>query len=112
MKTEQRRVPAVFGAETRFAIKPVVPASLLGRREREFEQLKSRLVGRHLLKAEDVESSVQVRRAANEAAALAWSTAFPLLLFPVLFEEKAATALAQVERQRQIRERSRELVAF
>ncbi len=112
MKTEQRRVPAVFGPETRFALKPVVPASLRGRRETEFEQLKGRLVGRHLMKAEDIESSVQVRRAANEAAALAWSTAFPLLLFPVLFEEKAAAALAQAERQKQIRERSRELAAF
>ncbi len=112
MKNERKPVPAVFGPETRFAIKPVVPALLRGWRDTEFEQLKTRLVQRHLMTAEDIESSVQVRRAANEAAALAWSTAFPLLLFPVLFEEKAAAALAQVERQREIRERSRELVAF
>ena len=51
-----------------------------------------------------------VRRAANEAAALAWDTRFPLLVFPGLFEEKAANAVRQVQRQLNIRSRSRQLL--
>ena len=52
-----------------------------------------------------------MRRAANEAAALAWVTFYPLLVFPVLFEEKTAAAVRQVERQTRIYADSRELVA-
>jgi hypothetical protein len=43
-----------------------------------------------------------VRRAANEAAAIAWNTLFPLLVFPALFEEKAEAALHQARRQARI----------
>ena len=50
------------------------------------------------------------RRAANEAAALAWITAYPLLVFPALFDEKADMAISRAERQEEIRERSRELL--
>jgi hypothetical protein len=55
------------------------------------------------------ELSIQIRRAANEAAALAWVTPYPLLVFPVLFEEKAAAELAVANRQQQIRKRTCEL---
>jgi hypothetical protein len=51
-----------------------------------------------------------VRRAANEAVALAWVTPYPLLTFPGLFEEKLETALHYAERQNSVRERSAELV--
>ena len=57
------------------------------------------------------EFSIQVRRAANEAAALAWVTPYPLLFFPVLFEEKANAELRVALRQQQIRQRSGELLA-
>ena len=43
-----------------------------------------------------------LRRAANDAAALAWTTVFPLLVFPVLFEEKTDAAILRVERQARI----------
>jgi hypothetical protein len=52
-----------------------------------------------------------LRRAASEAAALAWATQYPLLVFPALFEEKADMALLRAARQEQIRQRSRELLA-
>ena len=52
-----------------------------------------------------------MRRAANEAAALAWATLYPLLVFPVLFEEKIEAALRQAERQARILESSRELLS-
>ena len=49
-------------------------------------------------------------RAANDAAALAWTTPYPLLLFPVLLEEKAAAGRIQALRQKGIRQRSREFM--
>jgi hypothetical protein len=52
-----------------------------------------------------------LRRAANDAAALAWATLYPLLVFPVLFEEQTRAALRQAERQARIFESSRELLA-
>jgi hypothetical protein len=49
---------------------------------------------------------VRLRRAANEAAALAWMTSYPVLVFPVLFEEKARTSAAYARRQKQVKERT------
>ena len=48
---------------------------------------------------------------ANEAAAVAWVTAYPLLVFPGLFEEKAVVAMAHAARQDWVFQRSRELLA-
>jgi hypothetical protein len=59
----------------------------------------------------DPTSNNYVRNAANEAAALAWVTPYPLLVFPALFEEKADSALKLAEKQEQVLERSRELLA-
>jgi hypothetical protein len=47
-----------------------------------------------------------LRRAADDAASLAWTTPFPLLVLPELFSEKAAEACVQSQRQRDIRQRS------
>jgi len=55
--------------------------------------------------------NVQLRRAASEAAALAWVSRYPLLVFPVLFDELAETAVLRAQRQEQVRRRSRELLA-
>jgi hypothetical protein len=111
MNGNEIRVPARFGPETRFEVRPVPPAPFRAVLETEFERLKSRLLARHLAEAPGPELNPPLRRAANEAAALAWDTLVPLLVFPVLFEEKIETALRQVARQARIRERSRELLA-
>ena len=39
----------------------------------------------------------QLRGVANEAAALAWVTSYPLLVFPGLFQEKAEIAIARAQ---------------
>jgi hypothetical protein len=111
MNAEYRRVPAEFGPETRFEVKPVPPAPFRALQENQFERLKSTLTVRRLETLWKPELSAQVRRAAHEAAALAWITPYPLLVFPVLFEEKTETALLATDRQDQIRQRSRELYA-
>jgi len=110
MKTNYRRVPTKFGPETRFEVKPVPPAPFRATQETELERLKNRLLVDILNEFDGPDANPYVRRAANEAAALAWVTPYPLLTFPGLFEEKLATALRYAERQTRVFERSAELV--
>ena len=111
MNANYRRVPTTFGPETGFEVKPSPPAPFRARQEAELERLKARLLSERLEEVGDPQLGSQLRRAANEAAALAWVTRYPLLVFPVLFEEKAEAALLRAERQEQVRQRSRELLA-
>ena len=54
----------------------------------ELEQLRHRLLRHELAATESHALYPLLRRAANEAAALAGTTAYPLLVLPLLFEEK------------------------
>ena len=105
-----RRVPTRFGPETRFEVKPAAPAPFRAIEETELERLKNRLLLRALNELAAPGYNPFVRRAANEAAALAWVTPYPLLTFPALFEEKRNAALLYAKRQESVRERSPELV--
>lgn len=109
MKKTKTFVPVRFGPETRFELPPAPAAPFRATQETEFERLKGQLLAEQLQQAATVELTVPLRRAANEAAALAWVTQFPLLVFPVLFAEKTTAALHQAERQARIY--SRELIA-
>jgi len=104
-------VPTEFGPDTKFTLYPAPPLPFRARQEDELERLKGRLLAERLETVWEPEANSQVRRAANEAAALAWTTPFPLLVFPVLFEEKTEAMLAQSERQEHVRRVSRELLA-
>ena len=73
--------------------------------------IKNRLLAERLDLLERPDLNVAVRRAANEAAALAWVTFYPLLVFPTLFEEKTAAAVLQADRQARVYASSRELLA-
>ena len=109
MNANYKKVPTRFGPETRFEVKPVPPAPFRATQETGFERLKSRLL-RDVLGETRPQLTGYVRRAANEAAALAWVTPYPLLVFPALFEEKVGVALFQAERQKSVRRRSLELL--
>jgi hypothetical protein len=111
MNAKYRLVPTEFGPETRFDVRPLPPAPFRAVQETRFERLKIQLIAQQLAELWEPDLYSQVRRAANEAAALAWVTPYPLLVFPVLFEEKAQTALFVAERQEQVREQTRELLA-
>jgi len=111
MNENYRRVPTHFGPDTGFEVRPNPPAPFRAREEAEFERLKERLLAERLEERGEPQLVSYLRRAANEAAALAWVTRYPLLVFPALFEEKAGTALLRAERQEQIRQRSRVLLA-
>ena len=111
MNADYRRVPTEFGPETRFEVEPTPAAPFRAVQENYFERLKSRLLAERLEQTWEPEVNSQLRRAANEAAALAWVTPYPLLVFPTLFEEKAEAAARFAERQAQVLQRSRELLA-
>jgi hypothetical protein len=77
--------------------------------ETELDKLKARLLSEYLRKVWEPDLNSNLRRAANEAVALAWASPYPLLVFPVLFEEKAEEAVTRLNRQKEVRRRSREL---
>jgi hypothetical protein len=89
MKTNYRRVPTEFAPETQFEVKAAPAVPFRATLENRFEDLRRRLLTGGLNPVREPGLGAQLRRAANEAAALAWVTPYPLLVFPVLFEEKA-----------------------
>ena len=52
----------------------------------------------------------QMTLAGNEAAAIAWTTPYPLLVLPSLLEEKTAEIQEQTSRQREVRRASAALL--
>jgi len=93
-------------------VRPAPPAPFRAIQQTEFEKLKDQLLAERLEEAGEPQFNSDLRRAANEAAALAWVTPYPLLVFPALFEEKAETALVRLEKQEQVRQLSHELLAL
>jgi hypothetical protein len=110
MKKKYGQIITRFEAETQFEVGAIAPVPFRGALETELDQLKERLLGPLLNASTDPARGVPLRRAANEAAGLAWLTPFPLLVFPVLFEEKVYAAQRQEARQRQIRRRTEGLL--
>jgi hypothetical protein len=88
--------------ETRFNPVPTVVAPFRATLESDFEKLKARLLKNLLNEKPDPVLNTPLRRAANEAAGLAWLTPFPMLFYPALLDEKAATAAKQYAKQREI----------
>jgi hypothetical protein len=85
---------------------PRVSTPARGSAETGLEQLKQRLLMPILAATEDFRLAEEIRWAALEAAALAWITPFPFLVFPCLLEEKVKAAKVRWQRQREIRHRS------
>ena len=77
----------------------------------ELEQFKQCLLGEHR-RACDLQVHSWFSRAADEAASIAWATPYPLLVLPVLLEEKIEDARRKVELQKAIYERSQPIVAL
>ena len=111
MNKKYRRGPTRFGPEASFELTPNPPGPFRARQEAELERLKVQLLAERLEVRCGSRLASPLRRAAGEAAALAWVTRYPLLVFPALFEEMAETALLRAKRQEQVRQRSRVLLA-
>jgi len=71
--------------------------------EAELESLKKRLL-REALEETSARPDLNLayRRAANEAASVAWLSSFPLLFFPALFAERASEARERANHQRDV----------
>src|SRR6266849_3786887 len=78
----------------------------------ELEQFKRCLLHEH--RSATVDSQVQpwLSRAADEAASIAWATPYPMLVLPVLLEERLKDARRRAELQQTIYERSQPIVAL
>jgi hypothetical protein len=111
MNANSKRVRTRFAPETRFRVRPVQAAAARAIQEAEFERLKSRLLRERLEGVVEPGLNGYVDGAAKEAAALAWVTPYPLLVFPVLFSEQAEAALVRARRQQRVSRISRLLLA-
>ena len=110
MNTNPRRVPTRFAPPTRFKVKPNATRSGRTALNAEFEGLKNRLIEQHLTAVSDENLAPALRRAAMDAAALAWGTPVPLLVLPELLQEKAVDARRRTVRQAAILRRTRKLM--
>jgi hypothetical protein len=107
-RTKRKAVPTRFARPTRFAV-ALASSKFWGRQAVELEGLKGRLLQPLLARTYDPVVLRALERAAQDAAALAWSMSpFALLFFPGLLEEKAAEALAYARYQEQIWERNQQ----
>ena len=98
MKTEPNSRPTWPEPDPGLELTPPLAAPFRSTRLTDLEQLHHRLLRLALAEAENAELYPVLRRAANEATALAGATAYPLLVLPVLFEEKILRARRQTER--------------
>jgi hypothetical protein len=92
--------------DTRFEFHPEPPAPFTRTTESDLDRLKTRLLRQLVAETASPALLAPLRRAANEAAALAWLEAHPLLVFPELFQEKARTARLRLQRQERLTART------
>ncbi len=106
MKNETSRNLRIPIARARFPDEKIPGGDFPAPTEAELERLKSQQLRVALATVATPALVPDLRRAANEAAALAWLEPFPLLVFPTLFQEKAQAAQRRVYRQNLIRART------
>jgi len=112
MNAKYRRLEAEFGPDARFELRPVSVAPFKAVFEDQFEHLKARLLAESLESVWESQLNSDLRRAANEAAALAWLTQYPLLVFPVLFQEKSNKLVLRAARHNGMPERKCQFIAL
>ena len=78
----------------------------------ELERLTHCLLSKQLSVSTDPQAQHWMKRAADEAASIAWATTYPLLVLPVLLEEKLSVARRKAELQRSIYLRSQAIIAL
>lgn len=102
-----RKVRTRFTTATRFDVALATAAPFRGALEADLEQLKARLVRDLIAEAPDHRLEDSLRRAADEAASIAWTTSVPLLVLPELVREKAEAARRYTWRQAALLRRGR-----
>jgi hypothetical protein len=110
MKNTLLEPPVERPRVTRFAEANEPPAPFTLTTETELERLKNRLLREAVAAAASPSLLAPLRRAANEAAALAWLEPHPLLVFPVLLAEKILEARLREQRQQRLHARRNHLI--
>jgi hypothetical protein len=111
MNAGRKKLAIEFAEESRFDARiPAVPAR--GELAKALERAKHRLLLNLLRETPNTRMQDELCHAATEASTIAWMTPYPLLVFPVLLEEKAREARFKFHRQEQIRERTETLYAM
>src|SRR5262245_51935699 len=100
----------VSGPADRFWSREDNPVPFTQSIETDLERLKNRLLREAIGSCVKVIRHTFMRRAANEAAAIAWLEPYPLLVFPELFSEKANLAERNALQHESIAPRSKEFV--
>jgi hypothetical protein len=101
-----RKIQTYFDPDTEFEA-PLLRGEPL---KQTFAGLHENLVNEALVQTETLTLHAPLKQAANEAAGLAWTTPYPLLVFPVLFTEKADKAKRREEQARRIKAKSADLL--
>lgn len=109
-KPTKTHVTTRFGPEVHFEVDPVPSAETRRRLRSDFDRLQRLLIDKQLHHGGNDLLRQDLEDVANEAAAIAWTTPYPALVMPVLFEEKTRTHQSRVSRQLEIREESRALM--
>ena len=78
----------------------------------ELERLKNCLLYEHTRAVSDAKVHSWLKRGAEEAASIAWATSYPLLVFPILLDEKLSEARRKAEVQESIYARSGQILAL
>ena len=112
MKTEENRMlNPRFDAEVRFELKPQPKSrKKMDRLKEDFDALQERLENSVLRESINPRLHSAVSMASNEAAAVAWTTRYPLLVMPGLFEEKLRVRLLWQQRQDRVQFQGEALV--
>jgi hypothetical protein len=101
MKTTNQHATGPGAApDVRCVFPPAVPCR--GTVEAQLEDLKERLLKPVVAAVANTALAREIRWAANEAAALAWYSACPVLILPALLEEKVIGACGRWEKQQQV----------
>lgn len=75
-----------------------------------FADLKDELLGGYIEDLDNLPLQARLKHVANEAAGLAWTTEFPLLVFPALFDELAKRERVRAGRQERIIAKTEDLL--
>lgn len=110
MTNRYYRLPAQFGPPVEFELKPAPGVVSREREKLQFQRLQDRLLQEAGAGTQHTAVQRNLKRAAIEAAAIAWTTPFPLLVWPTLFLERAEAIRFQTERQEEILKRSEVLL--
>ena len=105
-RDKPRPVPTRFDRATAFTVELSSAGRVRREQEAMLERLKEQLLEHYLAETDDPFMRDLLNRAARDAAALAWTTPYPSLLFPALFEEKKDGARRYAHYQNQIRRRT------